>query len=203
MPFANALEVLPARIGHIPEFQGQPVPGRPIIPSNAPLIAEGLHGLANIIISNSPLERAKKDLAMAQIKNQLAFLQGGGTANYDPNSATPHQQMIADGKGGHRLETPGEVQTRLKRASNKSIYNFDSFPDKPSGGGNGEAPHPVEQYKIRAQPFGPNPFGGPKVDLTPTASPSAGLKLATVEPQQVPDTPPELVWNEEDLPTYG
>lgn len=72
MPFANALEVLPARIGHIPDPQYTPAPARPIMPSNAPLIAEGLHNLANVIISNSPVEKAKEQLTMLQLSHALA-----------------------------------------------------------------------------------------------------------------------------------
>ena len=40
----------------------------------SPLLGEGLHALAEGILTNTPLERAKRSLAMAQIQNQQVMM---------------------------------------------------------------------------------------------------------------------------------
>jgi hypothetical protein len=81
MPF----ETLPNRVGNLPEFHPLVVPPRPVVPFS-PLLAAGMNSLANAVIMNSPLERAKRDLAMAQVNQQTQWLKqmnGGGQGMYD------------------------------------------------------------------------------------------------------------------------
>lgn len=139
----------------------------------------------DLFMKSLPLQQAQLDYKNKLLQAQEHMLNGGGF-NHDPFSSDPNFQLVHDSRGGVRYETPAERLTRLKGASTKSPYEYDKIPVTKTL----EKPRLMPQYKAKPMV---NPFDNSTDLLQPTA-PDAGIKLSEAS---IPDTPPELLYDEE------
>ena len=144
----------------------------------------------DLFMKSLPLQQAQLDYKNKLLQAQEHMLNGGGF-NHDPFSSDPNFQLVHDARGGVRYETPAERLTRLKGASTKSPYDYNKIPATPA---KTLQPRLMPQYK--AKPI-VNPFQAPR-DLNLQQKVESAPLLGEAD---IPDTPPELLYNDEELAT--